>query len=160
MGRWVVAVLCGGALALASVASASAPTRYAWEVGLFNVVPGSTATEGIVSDAPVYGGTATEGPMCCQVTLSLERHFDAAVMRGSVSGTIVVGGNATDTVWQGRLRGSISPDGSSGKFVAVEESLDGGTTGRRLVGSWTVLGHADQSMPHVITIQFEGKLKE
>lgn len=159
MKRWVLLVLCGGALALASVALASAPSEQAWDISLFSVVPGSTATTGHVDDAPEYGGITVSGPVCCEITILFERHFDAATMDGRLSGTVIVGGNPDDTIWRGELRGRMTSAGSSGRLTLVERSADGlARTGRKLTGTWFSVGQPDQSVPHFITIHVDGKL--
>jgi hypothetical protein len=152
MRRLLAVALCGSALALTGVASAAAPSQHAWTMGLFALGGGSSATSGIVRDAPEYGGISI-GPVCCEVTILFERHFNADVMRGAIDGRIVVGGNPDGTVWEGTLHGSIDPAGSSGHLSLVED-----TTGRRFSGTWTWVGHPDQSVPHVISIPVDGML--
>jgi hypothetical protein len=161
MRRWVTAALCAGALSFAGAASAAAPSEHAVTFGLFSFVPGSTATHGVVHDAPEYGGIISTGLFCCEVTVTFDRVFNADQLRGSVRGNLIVGGNPFDTIWVGELHGSMSPQGSSGVFTAVEQTFGSGglvETGRRFVGRWHVSGHADQSLPHVITLEVEGSL--
>ena len=161
MRRLVAAVVCVGALVLASAATASAPTPQAWDISLFSFVPGSTATDGRVRDAPRYVGITLAGPICCQISVLFERHFDATTMQGTVSGTVSVAGNANDTIWRGDLHGTMTSEGSFGHLTLVERSADGqAKTGRRLAGTWSLAGHPDQSLPHVITISVDGKLYE
>ena len=158
MRRSLLAGLLVAALALAGSAAA-APTPASWSMGLFAVTPGSTATTGIVRDAPTYGGITSAGPMCCEVTVAFNRVFNADVMRGSVTADVVVAGNPDATIWFGRLHGEITPEGSAGSFTAIEKEFADGrlvATGRRFVGMWSSLGHADQSVPHVITLSIEG----
>ena len=163
MKRWLAVALVGSALAFGGVATAAPPTSHAADISLFALGGGSTAVEGHVRDAPSYGGITSSNVWCCEVGVAFERNFNAGQLRGSVSGRISIAGNANDTVWQGELHGSISPEGSSGHVVIVERVFSGGTlvpTGRRFVGSWAYSGHPDQSRPHVITIHLEGKLFE
>ena len=115
---------------------------------------GSSATTGHVRDAPQYGGI-TSGPLCCEATVSFERNFNADVMRGSISGTLIVSGNANDTVWRGTFHGRVTPEGSDGVLIAVEEP-----SGRRFVGTWSIVGHPDQSRPHFLSIAVDGDLHE
>jgi hypothetical protein len=154
MKRWITVALVGLALAFAGSASAAMPSHHTWGMGLFALGGGSTATTGIVRDAPAYGGI-TSGPICCELSLEFERHFNADVMYGAVSGTLVVGGNPDGTVWSGTLRGRLTPEGMDGVLIAVEDG-----TGRRFVGTWSVLGHPDQSMPHFLTLAVDGNLHE
>ena len=159
MRRSLLAGLFVAALALAGSASAAAPTPASWSMGLFAVTPGSTATTGIVRDAPTYGGITSAGPMCCEVTVAFDRVFNADVMRGSVAADVVVAGNPDETIWFGSLHGEITPEGSAGSFTAIEKEFAHGrlaATGRRFVGMWSSPGHADQSVPHVITLAIEG----
>lgn len=154
MKRWIAVALVGSALAFASVASAAPPSHHAWTMGLFALGGGSTATTGIVRDAPSYGGI-TSGPICCELSLDFERQFNADVMRGVVKGTLVVGGNPDGTVWRGTLSGRLTPTGSNGVLVAVEEE-----TGRRFVGTWSIVGHPDQGLPHFLSLDVEGHLQD
>ena len=160
MKRWIAVALVGSALAFAGVATAAQPAQHAADISLFAFIGGSTATQGHVRDAPVYGGITTSDLWCCEVGVVLERNFNAEQLRGSVSGRISISGNANDTLWQGELHGSMSPEGSSGQVVIVERVFGGGgtlvPTGRRFVGSWAYAGQPDQSRPHVITIHLDG----
>jgi hypothetical protein len=152
MKRWIAVALVGVALALAGTATAAPASQHAWGIGLFALGGGSAATTGHVRDAPQYGGI-TSGPLCCEISVEFVRNFNADVMHGSVSGTFVVGGNPDGTVWHGKLRGTMTPEGSNGVLIASEDG-----TGRRFVGTWTIVGHADQSIPHFISLAVEGDL--
>jgi hypothetical protein len=154
MKRWIAVALVGSALAFAGAATAAPPSHHAWAMGLFALGGGSAATTGLVRDAPAYGGI-TSGPICCELSLQFERQFNADVMRGAVSGSLVVGGNPDGTVWHGDLHGRLTPEGMNGVLIAVEEG-----TGRRFVGTWEIVGHPDQSLPHFLTLQVEGNLRE
>jgi hypothetical protein len=154
MKRWIAVALVGLALALAGAATAAPASQHSWAMSLFALGGGSSATTGKVRDAPAYGGI-TSGPICCEVTIEFERHFNADVMHGTVSGTLVVGGNSSDTVWHGTLHGKVTPEGSEGTLIAVEDG-----TGRRFVGTWRIVGHPDQSVPHFVSLAVEGKLHD
>lgn len=159
MKRWIAVALVGSALVFAGAATAARPAQHAADISLFAFTGGSTATQGHVRDAPVYGGITTSDLWCCEVGVVLERNFNAGQLRGSVSGRISISGNANDTVWQGELHGSMSPEGSSGQVVIVESVFVAETlvpTGRKFVGSWAYTGQPDQSRPHVITIHLDG----
>jgi hypothetical protein len=161
MKRLIAVALVGSALAFAGAATAAAPAQHAADISLFAFVGGSTAVEGHVRDAPIYGGITTSNLWCCEVSVVLERNFNAGQLRGSVSGRVSIGGNANDTLWQGDLHGSMTPEGTAGQVVIVERVFSGGTlvpTGRKFVGSWGYAGHPDQSRPHNITIHFEGSV--
>jgi hypothetical protein len=154
MKRWIAVALVGSALAFAGAATAAPPSDHAWVMTFFALGGGSSATTGQVRDAPRYGGI-TDGPLCCEATVSFERNFNADVMRGSIAGTLIVGGNANDTVWRGTFHGRVTPEGSDGVLIAVEEP-----TGRRFVGKWSIVGHPDQSVPHFLSIAVDGKLQD
>ncbi len=154
MKRWIAVALVGLALAFAGAATAAPPSDHAWVMSLFALGGGSSATTGHVHDTPRYGGI-TDGPLCCEATVNFERNFNADVMRGSIAGTLVVSGNANDTVWRGTFHGRLTPEGSDGVLIAVEDG-----TGRRFVGKWSIVGHADQSVPHFISLDVEGKLHD
>jgi hypothetical protein len=154
MRRWIAVALIGGALGFAGAAAAASPSHQEWTMGLFALGGGSTDPTGIVRDAPSYGGL-TIGPICCQLSLDFERVFNAEVMRGTVSGTIVVGGSPDGTVWRGALHGRLTPSGMNGHLVVVEEG-----TGRRFVGTWSTQGHPDQGFPHFLGLDVEGELHE
>ena len=154
MRRWIAVALIGGALGFVGAAAAAAPSHHAWGMGLFALGGGSTETAGIVRDAPRYGGL-TFGPICCEVTVSFERVFNADVMRGAVSGTLGVSGNAEETTWRGTLHGRLTPGGMNGHLVVVEEG-----TGRRFVGTWSTQGHPDQGFPHFLGLDVDGDLHD
>ncbi len=159
-GLFVVA-LCVGALVTAGVTSAAPPTRHTFDVALAVVRGGSTATEGIVRDAPLYFGHTGTAPWSGEVGVEFARIFNASRLRGLVTGTIIVVGPSIR--WEGKMFGVMTPEGVSGWLVAKEETFAGAgstPTGRKFVGSWGYTGHPDQSRPHAITIHFDGLLLE
>ena len=143
----------------ASAAHARQGEAVEWSAGLFAIQGGSTATDGVVRDAPQYGGLSI-GAICCELTSSFDRVFRADLMRGSIRGALSASEPIRETVWRGEMRGTISPAGSEGTVVATETVLPGSPyQPRKFTGTWTWWGHPDQSVPHFIEIRFSGTLK-
>lgn len=99
-----------------------------------------------------YAGIVQDDVACCELSLLLDREVDLDTMRGSVSGTMVIAGNAAGVRWEGELSGRLKPDGGSGKVVL----RDG--TGRTISGKWSQDGNPDPRTFHAITISLDGRL--
>jgi hypothetical protein len=65
-------------------------------------------------------------------------------MRGTVSGSVTMHPSAFDLLWEGALRGRVTPDGAEGVLQLTEVS-----TRQRFSGSWASQGFVDPtSDPH------------
>ena len=62
-----------------------AAAQHAVDISLFAFIGGSTATQGHVRDAPVYGGITTSDLWCCEVGVVLEQGFNAALRQVGAS---------------------------------------------------------------------------
>jgi len=75
-------------------------------------------------------------------------------MRGSVSGTVTLHRSLTGLMWEGALRGRVTPEGTEGVLHLTEVS-----TGQRFSGSWASQGFVDPtSDPHMLVMVVTGTL--
>jgi hypothetical protein len=111
-----------------------------------------TDTNGVLHErSHVYGGIVQDQNVCCEVSLTVDRDVQVSEMRGSMSGTISIGGNSADITWTGELEGRIDADASGGRIVLRDSN------GHKLRGSWSSAS-PDLSMPHGLEIKVEGRL--
>jgi hypothetical protein len=98
-----------------------------------------------------YGGIVQDQTVCCEVSVAVDRDVQLDAMRGSMAGTISIGGNSADVTWTGELDGRIGADSSGGRIVLY------GSNGHKVRGTWSAAS-PNLSMPHGLEIRVEGRL--
>jgi hypothetical protein len=147
--RWALGVVAVpvvvAALAFAGTASAKDVESASFCVG--SSIGGRTveATDPLIRDSWFLFGTGA----LVQHSMHLDRVFNPATMRGTVSGTLGASGPDSHL---GDLHGVITPEGMSGTIVMTRFREDGATD--KFVGRWTT---SDQLVePGGVELCFEG----